>query len=236
MDIYSAIGQQIKKARKEKGVGQKALASVLNYTPSTISQYEAGKRCILLTDLEKLAVALNYPLNYFIAPGGRTSAKKKKGIYVSLEEYQALNEAGKAEGKLKKAAKEAEKQKAQARGLEAKIHNLMARVAEQSQITSQVAGLYNELKKTEEKIRGAEKITASHKTMGNVAYQLNNPLTILLGFIQMLISEKQSDDPKRQDLIKLETSAKRCVEIITGLINSFTSGPADEPIRKVEVV
>ncbi|NQT29637.1 MAG: helix-turn-helix domain-containing protein [Candidatus Saganbacteria bacterium] len=221
MGLYETIGHQIKKARKEQEVGQKVLASVLGYTTSTISQYESGKRYILLTDLEQIAATLNLPLTYFLAPGERSREKKKKNIYVPLKQYKMINEARKLKKKLKEAESELKKYKIKNNKLETKIQTLMARIAEQSQITAQTASLYNELKKNEEKIRRIEKIAAIQKTVEGIAYQLNNPLTTLLGFIQILISEMDNNKSQHKDLKKLERTTKRCIKIITELINSL---------------
>lgn len=216
MDLYETIGQQIKKAREEQGVGQKVLASILGYTTSSISQYESGKRYILLTDLEKIAAALNRPLTYFLAPTGRSSEKKKKHIYVPLKQYKMIHEAKKLKWGFKELERELIKQKLKNQRLNNKIQNLMMRIAEQAQITNQTAQLYSELKRTEEKAREAEKIAAAYRATQNIAYQLNNPLTALLGFIQIMLVNKNDKDLKR-----LEFITKRCIKIISELINSF---------------
>lgn len=224
MDLYRLIGQKIRAARKEHNLGQKVLARTLGYTPSTISQYENGKRCILLTDLERLALALNRPLSHFITAGEQTKGEKKKagpGIHVSLKQYKMIYTAHKIKKKLKDSEKENSKYKSKIKGLENKIQNLMARIAEQAQITNQTALLYKELKKSEEKAGVAEKISASHHATKNIAYQLNNPLTVLLGFIQMMLSEPNH----HEDLERLEGSVKRCIKIIHELTESVLPPP-----------
>ena len=222
MDIYNSIGQQIKTARKEMGIGQKVLASTLGYTPSTISQYESGKRCILLTDLDKIAIALNRPLPYFITPGERSREKKKPGLYISLKQYRMMREAHKLQRKIKATEYESEKQKEQIKKLDGKIQKLLTRIAEQAQLTHQTATLYNELKKNEQKVREAEKIVIAHQTTETIAYQLNNPLTIVLGFLQMLISDTHSESTSYKDLKKTENAVRRCTEIMARLVTSFS--------------
>lgn len=221
MELYERIGQRIKKARQEQDVGQKVLAAALGYTPSTISQYENGKRCILLTDLEKIAAVLSRPLAYFISPEGQGGSKKKAGFYVTLSQYRTIGQVSKLKNKLNRAESEAKKQKLKIKKLESKIVSLLARIAEQAKITNQTALLYNELKRSEEKNREIEAISAAHKTAANIAYQLNNPLTSLLGFVQILVAETNTSDQRYGDFKKLETNVRRCIKIIAELINSF---------------
>jgi len=217
MGLYELIGERLVKARKEQGVGQKVLASMLGYTPSTISQYETGKRRILLTDLGKIAVTLNLPLTYFFEVGSSASHKKSKGISIGFKEIQILKGTKKSLRKLKEAQQEIKKEMAKNTKLESRIQSLMSRIAEQSQLTNQTALLYNELKKSEAKVRKAEVSTATSKTIQDIAYQLNNPLTSLLGFIQLLISEMDGKKINVDDLKRLEINAKRCIRIIEQL-------------------
>ncbi|MBI5400412.1 helix-turn-helix domain-containing protein [Candidatus Saganbacteria bacterium] len=229
MNLYAIIGQQIKKARQEHDVGQKVLASMLGYTAATISQYENGKRCILLTDLEKIATMLNRPLTFFLTPGGGIKDKNKKGLNVSLKQYKMLREAHKLKRKLKEAEQKNSKQKLIIKKLESKIQNLMARIAEQAQITSQTTMLYNQLKNNEEKIRETEKSLVVCKTIKNVAYQLNNPFTVILGFIQMMRAETNHNE----NLERLEVVTKRCIKIISELTESVLP-PPPPPNKRVK--
>lgn len=227
MNLYELIGERLVKARQEQGIGQKVLASMLGYTTSAISQYETGKRRIPLTDLEQIAATLNRPLTYFLEVGARSGRQKSKGISIGFKEIQILKEAKKSLRKLKEAQQEIKKAKATNKKLESRVQALMARVAEQSQITNQTALLYNELKTSEAKVRKAEVSTATSKTIQDIAYQLNNPLTSLLGFIQLLISEidsKKALPAGRQanigDLKRLEINAKRCIRTMDQLTNT----------------
>lgn len=219
MDLYKTIGHQIKKTRKEQGIGQKNLASKLGYTPSAISQYENGKRCILLTDLEKIAAILHRPITFFLES---LNQKKKKGVYVSLNKYKLITEADKMKNKFKLLERQIENKEKETKNLENKVQNLMARISEQSKITNQTAMLYNEIKRNEKKTRNAEVLASSCNTAKNIAYQLNNPLTALLGNTQILISETNSKSSKYKDYKKLEDIIKICIKTLTNLLNSFT--------------
>jgi transcriptional regulator with XRE-family HTH domain len=59
------LGERIRYARERVGLSQEQLASELNRDQRTISQYENGKRKILVTDLPLLAKILRVPISYF---------------------------------------------------------------------------------------------------------------------------------------------------------------------------
>ena len=217
MNRYQAIGQQIKKARLDQDIGQKVLASALNCACSTISQYENGKRHLLLTDLEKIARTLKRPLSYFILP-------KAQRFYVSLKEYETLREAK----RLKGAKRELQKQKSKIEKQESRIRDLMERIAEQAKIANQTALLYSELKRNEKKARQAEALAAAHKTARDMAYQLNNPLTVLLGYIQLLRANPDHQDPGRLEI--MEETAEQCINIISELLSSFEGDRTMSPV------
>ena len=63
--INNEIGKRIQKAREDAGLSQEELASLLGYTQSALSNYELGKRRLYLSNLEKIAKALNKPLTCF---------------------------------------------------------------------------------------------------------------------------------------------------------------------------
>jgi len=235
MDLYHIIGQQIKKARKKQDVGQKVLASMLGYTCATISQYESGKRCILLTHLEKIAATLNQPLTYFLSPSEDNDEKKRKGLYVPLKQYKMLTKMKKIIKKSKETEQQSEKQKKQIKKLESQIQRLMSQIAEQAQIVNQTATLYNELKMNEKKIREGEKLAATHKIIKDIAYHFNNPITITLGFIQLLISETKPENQTYKDLKRLERIVKRCIKTINELLGSIEGSNPHPPLAPLAV-
>lgn len=61
-----SIGRRIQEAREEAGLSQEELASRLGITQSALSNYELGKRRLHLSNLQKIAGALNRPLNCFL--------------------------------------------------------------------------------------------------------------------------------------------------------------------------
>lgn len=63
------LSSVLKHLREEKGIGQKELAAVLNYSPGTISNYENGIHAPNLATLSALADYYNVTTDYLL---GRT--------------------------------------------------------------------------------------------------------------------------------------------------------------------
>jgi transcriptional regulator with XRE-family HTH domain len=59
------LGERIRSARERKGLSQGELAKVMGRDQRSISQYENGKRKILITDVPLLARILEVPHSYF---------------------------------------------------------------------------------------------------------------------------------------------------------------------------
>ena len=79
-----SIGSKIKTARKEKGWKQYELAKVAGCYPGDISDWENGKVAPQIASIEKLALALDKPMSYFLGANfgsqGDTEHTPKKGI------------------------------------------------------------------------------------------------------------------------------------------------------------
>lgn len=61
-----SIGQNIKNARKNKGLSQKQLGELLGVSQAAIGQFENEKSTPKLETLEKIAAALNIPVSELI--------------------------------------------------------------------------------------------------------------------------------------------------------------------------
>lgn len=59
-DIKQQVGQQIREARKAKGLTQKELGEKLGVSESTVNQYESGKQNLTIDTLGKIADALGF--------------------------------------------------------------------------------------------------------------------------------------------------------------------------------
>ena len=98
---YAQLGRQIQRAREKAGFSQEQLALILGCSQPTLSNYEKGKSRIYLTQLQKLAQALNQPMSYFLeatdmdedSPGlnrNQTPAQEGNGIRIDQEILEIL--------------------------------------------------------------------------------------------------------------------------------------------------
>lgn len=74
MNVYKEIGERIRRARESRELSQYDLARILGYTQTAINYYEKGKRKIGIDDIQRLAVVLNKPIEYFVSNDDRLRA------------------------------------------------------------------------------------------------------------------------------------------------------------------
>ena len=84
-DENISLGENIKKLRKNKGLSQKQLAEILNLSEITIRRYEKCSNIPTIKTLDKIAIALDVPLNELLGTNATTNDIEKK-IGTSLNE------------------------------------------------------------------------------------------------------------------------------------------------------
>jgi transcriptional regulator with XRE-family HTH domain len=67
VSFYSLVGKSIREAREKRGLTQKALASLVSLTRTSITNIERGKQKLLLHTLVELAEALKLPPSKLLA-------------------------------------------------------------------------------------------------------------------------------------------------------------------------
>lgn len=82
-----SIGENIKKLRKNKGLSQKQLAEILNLSEITIRRYEKCSNIPTIETLDKIAIALDVPLNELLGTNATTNDIGRK---ITLE--QSIND------------------------------------------------------------------------------------------------------------------------------------------------
>lgn len=99
--------------------------------------------------------------------------------------------------------------------LERYSRTLEDRVAER---THDLSDAYDKLRSTEEQLIQSAKLASLGVLAGGVAHEINNPLTGVLGYAQLLLATIDVQDPHRADLEEIERSAMRCKAIIDNLL------------------
>src|SRR3989344_9362412 len=94
MEIRRVLGKKIRDAREEKGVTQKELGELLNYSAMGISHFENGIRELKLSDLQRLADFFKKPLSFFfpeevpVATFYRTQRGNNPEVAKSLDRFE----------------------------------------------------------------------------------------------------------------------------------------------------
>lgn len=76
---------------------------------------------------------------------------------------------------------------------------------------------YDELKRAQEQLVDAERQKVAVQMAGAAAHELNQPLTVLLGYSNLLARMVQEDDPKFSVYQKIEHSTRRISEVVARL-------------------
>lgn len=84
-DENISLGENIKKLRKNKGLTQDKLSEITKISIASIQRYESGKRQPNIQTLNKIAIALDVPLNELLGANATTNDIEKK-IGTSLNE------------------------------------------------------------------------------------------------------------------------------------------------------
>lgn len=81
-----------------------------------------------------------------------------------------------------------------------------------------VAKDLRERKAMEEHMRRSDKLSALGRLAGGVAHEINNPLSVILGFAQHLVGDLRSGDPLELPLRAIEREALRCRDLVRDLL------------------
>lgn len=85
-------------------------------------------------------------------------------------------------------------------------------------------------KKLEEELVRSERLASMGQIAASVAHEINNPLGIILGFTQDLISEKDDGNPDVEPLKTIEQETRRCARIVRDLLDLARADQAEKEI------
>ncbi|SMP44067.1 PAS domain S-box-containing protein [Desulfonatronum zhilinae] len=87
------------------------------------------------------------------------------------------------------------------------------------------------VKQYQEKLIHSQKMEDLGRLAGGVAHEINTPLSIILGYSQLLLKDFPTDDPVAQDIGIIEKQAQVCRKIVADLLSfSRTTEQAAQPM------
>ena len=88
------------------------------------------------------------------------------------------------------------------------------------------------LRTTQARLMQSEKLSAIGEFVAGVAHELNNPLTALIGFSELL-QMRVTDETTRNSLKRISSSAERCHKIVQSLLSFARQHPPERKLTDV---
>jgi PAS domain S-box-containing protein len=112
----------------------------------------------------------------------------------------------------------------------------LATTIEKVRLYEETCRAYEDLRRTQEQLLQSEKMSAVGQLIAGVAHELNNPLTAILGYVQLLESEQLSE--RAADFVsKLFKQARRTHRIVQNLLSfSRQRKPQRQPVDICKVL
>jgi len=84
-----------------------------------------------------------------------------------------------------------------------------------------------DLRRAERSLAQAERLSSLGEVVAGVAHELNNPLSAVLGYAQLIQGDDRREDLER-DLTRIVESARRCQKIVVNLLSFARKHPAEK--------
>ncbi|MBC7222883.1 MAG: GAF domain-containing protein, partial [Anaerolineae bacterium] len=103
--------------------------------------------------------------------------------------------------------------------------NQAAAAIENARLYDRLREQMQELHRAQTRLLQAEKLSAIGQLVSGVAHELNNPLTSVLGYAQMLLRRAPADEETRHHLERIATQAARAARIVRNLLDFAREQP-----------
>lgn len=111
----------------------------------------------------------------------------------------------------------------------------LANSIEKVRLYDDVCRAYDDLRRTQEQLLQSEKMSAIGQLISGVAHELNNPLTAILGYAQLLELE-QLDDKCRDYVDKVFKQAQRTQRVVQNLLSFARQHKAEKRVVQLQMV
>lgn len=101
----------------------------------------------------------------------------------------------------------------------AAVGNQIAGAVEKLLLLSETRRAYEDLRRTQEQLLQSEKMAAIGQLISGVAHELNNPLTAILGYSQLLTSSEFVNERGAEYIQKVYKQARRTHRIVSNLLS-----------------
>ena len=119
----------------------------------------------------------------------------------------------------------------------AAVGNQIATTIDKSLLLKATRGAYESLRQTQEQLLQSEKMAAIGQLISGVAHELNNPLTAILGYSQLLKSDEFSSGRGSAYVDKLYKQAQRTHRIVQSLLSfSRQHKPERTPVQLNQIL
>ncbi len=117
------------------------------------------------------------------------------------------------------------------------VSNQIAASIEKILLLDETRQAYDNLRHTQEQLLQSEKMAAVGQLISGVAHELNNPLTAILGYSQLLSSKKFVNEQGADYVDKLYKQARRTHRIVNNLLSfARQQKPERLPVRINQVI
>jgi len=115
--------------------------------------------------------------------------------------------------------------------------NQLAIALQNADLVGRLQARIEEIKRVQSQLIQASKLTAIGELAAAVAHEVNNPLTGVLGYADLLLAETSADDPSHESLEVIRTEALRARSVVWALLDfARPRAPERRPVDLIGLV